>query len=379
MSKKVLYVASTDIHLNNFHLPYMQLFQEKGFEVHAAYNGSLEFSEADIIHKVKFDRSPFSLKNLKALMLLIKLMRIFKFEVIHCHTPTASVIVRLAYILSFQWKSFIFYTAHGFIFYKGSPLKNWLIFYPIEILMSFATDCIITMNNEDWGYINKPWFRCKYKYNIDGIGVNPDRLALNTNSQSLNNLRAELKIEPKDQVFIYIGEFNKRKNHRYIFDAIRKLIECTEEKFVVLFAGGFSTEKKYCAEYAKKHHFENHLRFLGYRNDISNLIAISDIGITSSKTEGLPIGVLELMFSKKLVLASNIRGHKEILKDGENGFLFDLSNSDSLKNKMLLFLKNTQLSKEVGDNAPKTIEKFLLKNSFIQMTKIYNDCLHKFI
>ena len=160
MSKKVLYIASTDIHLNNFHLPYMQLFQEKGFEVHAAYNGSLKFNEADIIHKVKFDRSPFSLKNLKALILLIKLMRIFKFEVIHCHTPTASVIARLAYILSFQWKSFIFYTAHGFIFYKGSPIKNWLIFYPIEILMSFATDCIITMNNEDWVYINKPWFRC---------------------------------------------------------------------------------------------------------------------------------------------------------------------------------------------------------------------------
>lgn len=375
MSKKVLYTASTEIHLRNFHLPYMNWFLESGYEVHAAFNGESEFTEVSSCHNIPFDRSPFSLSNIRALILLIKLIRLHEFDVIHCHTPTASVITRLAYIFSFRWKSFVFYTAHGFYFYKGSSLKNWIIFYPVELIMALVTDCIITMNDEDWGHVSSSLFRCKYKHNIDGIGVNPSRLLHATNNKRTSILKEELGISKNDVVFIYIAEFNKRKNHAYIFNSINQLISEGVADFKVLFAGGFSTEKKSCEEFALKNGFIDKVHFLGYRDDIAELISIADVGITSSKTEGLPIGVLELIYSKKPVLASKIRGHIEILKDGENGYLIDLKYIKSLSEKMKMFIENPDLIKVIGEKAPQTIDKFLLKNASEKIFSIYNKYL----
>jgi glycosyltransferase EpsD len=375
MPKKVLYTASTEIHLRNFHLPYMNWFLESGYEVHAAFSGNAQFKEASVCHNIPFDRSPLSRKNIQVLFQLIKLIRLHKFDVIHCHTPTASVITRLAYILSFRWKSFVFYTAHGFYFYKGSNLKNWIIFYPIELMMALITDCIITMNDEDWGYISSPLFRCRHKYNIDGIGVNPSRLTHAVNQDSSSLLKQELEISSQEIVFIYIAEFNKRKNHTYIFNSINQLIKQDFSEFKVLFAGGFSTEKKTCEEFAIQNGFIDKVRFLGYRNDIGKLISMADVGITSSRTEGLPIGVLELIYSKKPVLASRIRGHKEILKDGENGYLIDLDDPTSLADKMKMFIESPEMIEKIGENAPRTIDKFLLKNASEKMFSVYQKCL----
>lgn len=375
MPKRVLYTASTEIHLRNFHLPYMNWFLKSGYEVHAAFNGDTHFKEASVCHNIPFDRAPFSLQNILVLIKLTKLIRSQKFDVIHCHTPTASVITRIAYILSFRWKSFVFYTAHGFYFYKGSNLKNWVVFFPIELTMALVTDCIITMNDEDWRYISSPLFRCKNKYNIDGIGVNPDRLSHYEDQESTRLLRKELEISSQEIVFIYIAEFNKRKNHAYIFDSIHQLVKQGYSGFKVLFAGGYSTEKRKCEEYAIQNGFIDQVRFLGYRNDIGKLISMADVGITSSRTEGLPIGVLEVIYSKKPILASRIRGHKEIVKDGENGYLIDLNDPISLADKMRMFIDSPEIIKNIGESAPRTIEKFLLKNASEKMFSIYQKCL----
>ena len=129
--KKVLFTATVDSHILHFHIPYLKLFKENGYEVHVATNGDEKIPYCDVKHKISFERNPIKLNNLKAIKQLKKVIDKEKFDIIHCHTPMGSVVTRLAAKKARKNGTRVIYTAHGFHFYKGSPLLNWLIFYPI--------------------------------------------------------------------------------------------------------------------------------------------------------------------------------------------------------------------------------------------------------
>ena len=130
--KKVLFTATVDSHILQFHLPFLKLFKENGYEVHVATNGNDEIPYCDVKHVVSFERSPIKINNLKAIGQLRKIINEEKFDIIHTHTPMGSVITRLAAKKARKkYHTRVIYTAHGLHFFKGAPLKNWLIFYPI--------------------------------------------------------------------------------------------------------------------------------------------------------------------------------------------------------------------------------------------------------
>ena len=149
--KKVLFVASVNSHIIGFHTPYLKMFQERGYEVHVASYGDEKIEYCDKHHNIHFERFPFKLKNIKAYKELKKIIKDNKFEIIHCHTPTASVLTRLAARNARKkYNTKVIYTAHGFHFYKGAPAINWIIYYPIEKWLARYTDCLITINQEDY-------------------------------------------------------------------------------------------------------------------------------------------------------------------------------------------------------------------------------------
>ena len=189
--EKILYTASTDIHLMNFHIPYIKLLSERGYEVHVACNGDRQIPYASKQFKVAFQRSPFNKKNIEAYKFLKNLIHENEYSLVHCHTPTCGVITRLAARKARKKNTKVVYTAHGFHFYEGAAKKNWLIFYPIEVLLSRITDGIITMNKEDFKRLSTPIFKSKKKFYIDGIGVNPNRLEFN--ESELKELKDELE------------------------------------------------------------------------------------------------------------------------------------------------------------------------------------------
>ena len=94
--KKVLFTATVDSHIKHFHLPYLQWFQEQGYEVHVATNGKEEIPYCDKKHQISFERNPLKINNLKAIKELKKIINREKFDMIHCHTPMGSVVTRLA-------------------------------------------------------------------------------------------------------------------------------------------------------------------------------------------------------------------------------------------------------------------------------------------
>jgi len=371
--KKILYTAATDIHLMNFHIPYIKLLTERGYEVHVACNGGRQIPYASKQYNIGFQRNPLAKKNIESYKTLKKIITKNEYVLIHCHTPTCGVITRLAARKARKKGTKIIYTAHGFHFYKGAALKNWLLFYPVEVLLSFITDAVITMNAEDFKQLSSSAFKSKNKYVIDGIGVNPKRLKFD--QSELVSLKQELQIQSKDIVVLYIAEFIPRKNHQFIFKQLNEIVRINKNiKF--LFAGGFASEKEKLEKQAMKEGILEQIKFLGYRDDIGKIIALADIGISSSIAEGLPIGVLELMHNNIPVIASNIRGHKDIITESENGYLFNFDEGEKLKSKVIMLAENDKFRESLGKKSKDSIVKFLLPTAVNRMSRIYDDYLN---
>ncbi len=369
--RKALYTASTDNHIINFHIPYINWLKKQGFEVHVACSGEKEIEHADRVFRIPFKRSPFDAGNVKAYKELKNLIQEHKYSLIHCHTPACSVITRLAALdARKKYGAKVLYTAHGFHFYRGSPKLNWLTFYPVEVLLSRVTDAIITMNDEDYATLNDRVFSCKGKYQIDGIGINPSRLQFDQYDREL--VRKELNITDSSVVVLYIAEFNKRKNHQFIFRNIPSIIQ-ENPNLLFIFLGSDGTERIHMEKLARQLNIQDHIRFMGYQKEIGKFVKIADIGISSSRAEGLPIGIAEIMYSGLPVVVSDIRGHKELVKNGSSGFLFDLTDDNAFVSAVSKLGSDSARRIQIGIEAKRSMSKFLVDNPLAQMSKIYKN------
>ena len=148
--KKILFLSNT-ANFSKFNRPYMRWFKEQGWLVDYCSAGEEQVFDCDNQYSIPIARSPFNLNNIKAYKELKQILTDNNYDILHCHTPMGGVIGRLAAIkLRKQNKIKVIYTAHGFHFYKGAPIMNWLLYYPMEKWLSRFTDIIITINEEDY-------------------------------------------------------------------------------------------------------------------------------------------------------------------------------------------------------------------------------------
>src|SRR5690625_1546271 len=134
--KRVLFCATVDYHFKAFHLPYMQWFKEQGWEVDVAASGDIHLPYTDQKYSIPIQRSPFRRSNLNAYKQLKEIIHRNNYSIIHCHTPLGGVLTRFAARKARKNGAKVIYTAHGFHFCKGMPITNWLIYYPVERLLS---------------------------------------------------------------------------------------------------------------------------------------------------------------------------------------------------------------------------------------------------
>lgn len=366
--KKILYTATTDIHLQSFHIPYLQWFKDRGYEVHVAYKGTNRIPVADVFWDVPFGRSPFDKQNITAYRRLRKILREHHFDLIHCHTPMGGVITRLAAWPARRKGTKVLYTAHGFHFYKGGPLKNWLVFFPIEWLLSAISDAVITINREDLAHLHDKRFPVKGKYMINGIGLNPDRLMLAAPGQR-DDLKTELGYAANDFLILYIAEFIDRKNHRFVLGAMPQILQNCPNARLILAGGG--ELKSQMEAYARTLGISERVDFLGFRKDVGKFISVTDLGISASKQEGLGLGVAEMMFNSIPVVISEDRGHKELVQHPGNGFMFAQGDSLQFVQYICELYHNETLRLELGAAGKESMEAFLIDASLERMSEIY--------
>lgn len=357
--KKVLFTATVDSHILHFHIPYLKMFKENGYEVHVATSEDGEIPYCDVKHRVSFERSPIKINNLKAIKQLKKIISEEKFDIIHCHTPMGGVVTRLAARTARKNGTRVIYTAHGFHFYKGAPLLNWLVYYPIEKFLSRYTDTLITINQEDYD-IAKKKFHAKETKLVHGVGVDKSRFDFTMTPEEKKAYRESVGVSENDFVVIYVAELIKRKNQIMAIEAIRKLKD--EQRNIKLLLVGTGALEQLYKEKVKEYGLENNVVMLGYRRDVPQLMKISDLAISTSRQEGLPVNIMEAMCAGLPVVATDCRGNRDLVCK-EN--LVGIDDVNALAEKII----NHNLS-------ACNVEEYELGKVKKEMEKIYG-CSHK--
>ena len=370
-TKKVLFTATVDSHILAFHLPFLKWFKEQGYEVHVATNGDEEIPYCDKKIKISFERSPFKLNNIKAIFQLKKVLLKEKYDIIHTHTPMGSVVTRLAAKKARKQGTRVIYTAHGFHFYKGAPLLNWCLFYPVEKYLSKYTDTLILINKEDYSLATKKFKKCKDIEYVPGVGIDEKKFDVKMTKEDKHKLRKELGLKDTDFVMIYPAELNKNKNQIMLIDAMEQLIDKCPDIHLLL--PGKDSYNGYYQKIVEEKNLDKNIHFLGFRKDIPRLLKISDLSVATSKREGLPVNILEAIYVGLPIIATNCRGQRDLVKDGENGFLINLNDVNKLSLAIIKIKKNYSEAKEKAMKVNcEFIKQYKLDCIIKKMKKIYN-------
>ncbi len=376
--KKILFLSTVDSHIYYFHLPFMNYLKNKNYSVEvAAFNTGFKNKIEEKGYKfydIPFSKNPLSFRNFISFFLLIKLFNKNKYILVHTHTPIASFIGRVASKICNIPN--IVYTAHGFHFHEyGNKIKNFIYIY-LEKFAGRFTDILITINDYDYN------MALKYKivpqdklFYIKGVGLdieffNPDLIT----DDLKRYYKTSLNISENEFVLINISEFRKEKN---LFDLLEVLYKLKKSnyKFKCLLIGDGSLKNKLTKK-IKELNLENNILLLGIREDIRELTSISDIYITTSIREGLSKSIMEAMSMEKPIISYNIRGIRELIEDGNNGFLVPFKNIDNFVEKVEYFIKNVKDREIFGKKAREKIQKeFSIDEILSQMEKIYNKLL----
>ena len=333
---KVLFVARVDSHILHFHLPYLQWFQQKGYEVHVASQGNETIPYCDRKFDLAMDRFPISPANWKAYQRLKELMDLNRYSLVHCHTPTGGVLTRLAAREARKQGTSVLYTAHGFHFYDAAPLVNWLFFYPAEKLLAPLTDCLITINRADYDLAVKKHFAAGELCLIPGVGIDLQRFSI-PSEQKKKQLRRAYGISEQTFLMVYVAELSRRKNQTRLLLALSRLRSAMPDFRLLLVGDGVMEPQLRQAIGELK--LDRQVELLGYQHNTSDFLSMSDLGISVSRQEGLPLNVLEYQAQGLPVLLSDIRGHREILRRPEQGELFSLQKTEDLEDKLLQLYK----------------------------------------
>jgi len=376
--EKVLFVATVESHLLNFHIPYMKLLQEKGYEVHVATklgNRQQEFDEIGVIkHNVDFSRSPYSPKVFKSLQQMEKLLKEIRFSLVHVHTPVAAFVTRLACQRTNTHP--VLYTAHGFHFYKGAPLKNWLLYYNMEKLAAHWTDGLITINEEDYKAAQKFKLRKNGKvFFVPGVGVDIVSLEQRIASIDRSEKRKELGLSADAAVIITVGELNANKNHIQVLEALSKL---NKTNFHYLIVGNGEDEQK-LQKAVNELLLRDKVSFLGFRRDVPELLTASDVFILTSRREGLPKAVMEAMAVGLPIIATDVRGNRDLVKSGENGYLVPLGNAEQTAIAIERLIDSEDLRRSMGGKSKELVKQYDLQNILKEMEKIYDNILNFYL
>lgn len=330
---RILFVATVRSHIGQFHMPFIRYLAEQGHEVHAAFrdnSADKQGLDLSVIHRtfeIPFERSPLKANNIKAYFALKKVIDAGDYDVIHCHTPMGAVITRLAAGAARKRGTRVFYTAHGFHFYKGASRKNWLLFYPVEKLLAPRTDVLITINREDYDLAVGKKFRAGKILRINGVGVDLSKFSPAVKEEKIL-ARRELGISEEQFVMLYAADLSVRKNQGMLFRTLHRLREQIPDMCLLL-PGQPILQKEYEAQCAQLG-ISGQVRFLGYRRDIDRLLAACDCVVSSSRQEGLPINLIEAAARGKYIIATDVRGNADVVRQSGFGTLVALNDDEAM-------------------------------------------------
>ena len=370
---KILFVTTISGTVNAFLVPHIKWLIEQGNEVGVAFNIIQEVNPELTkvgckVHQVNFQRNPIRKENFAAYKKIKEIIYKEGYEFVHVHTPVASFLTRFA---CRKYKNVkVLYTAHGFHFFKGAPKRNWVLYYTLEKLVARWTDGLITLNEEDYQSAKRfKLRRANSIYKVNGVGLDLKRFLPQTQERK-GELRKDYGYNAKDFILISVGELSYTKHQDLLIEAISLLKD--QLLNLKLFVVGEGDLLKEYRDLAKRLGVEENVDFLGYRNDVPQLMSISDLAISTSRREGLPVNVMEAMATGLPLVVTDCRGNRDLVRDGENGLIIGFDDVEGCANAIKKLYHSNELRQEQARNNLELIQNYSLENVFSEMKAIYS-------
>lgn len=365
---KILYVTTIASTMEFFE-EHFRMLRDDGHQVELACNNTRPYNKgiSDLQLKtfhVPFSRSPLSPDNFAARKQLKQIIIRGNYDIVHCHTPNAAAITRLV-CKGLRKKGLkVFYTAHGFHFYKGAPLKNWLLFYPVEWLCAHWTDLLITINREDYKRAEKNLHAKNVVY-VPGVGLDLSRFSNVSFDRAA--VRKELGVPEGAILLLSVGELNTNKNHQIVIRAIAQL----KDPDIYYAIAGSGSEKEHLIQLANQMDVADQVHLLGFRTDVPALYYSSDICCFPSIREGLPMAALEGMACGLPLIAADNRGTRDLCTDGENGFLCEFDNVQQFADRIRYLRDHPESCRHYGAINKKKAMEFSVAHVLKYMKDLY--------
>lgn len=369
---KILIVTTISSTVDSFLVPHIRLLRELGHQVDVAFSivreSSPEIYEMGCkIHPIDFQRSPISKKNHNAYKAIQALVAREGYQLIHVHTPVAALLTRMA-CRHFKGTKVI-YTAHGFHFFKGAPKKNWILYHTFEKFSSRWTDGIITINEEDYQAAKR--FKLRRKDSVDmvhGVGIDLNRYKPQT-LEHKTELRDQYGFKQDAFILIYAGELSYRKHQDMVIDAMA-VLKNKIPNIQLLLAGEGEFLETYQQQISRLG-LDEYVMLLGYRTDVDNLMQLSDIAISTSRQEGLPVNVMEAMATGLPLVVTNCRGNRDLVVQDENGFIVEIDDVNGFAIAIDNIYKSEDLRNRFVTNSCERIKSYGLDPVLLEMKKVY--------
>lgn len=370
--RKVLLVATVvKIHVNVFHIPCLKMFQEQGWETWVCSRNDYDNPKECVIPycdhyvDIPFERNPLKPGNVKAYKMLREIIEKEQFDLIYCHTPVGAMLARLAGISARKKGTKVIYMAHGFHFYNGAPLLNWMLYYPVEKFLSRFTDGLITINQEDYRRAQK--FHAGKTILIPGVGIDLDKFQ--KKEPTRQEIRNKLGIPESKIILMSVGELTKRKNHMVMIEALARLKEY-DILYVICGDGPLKAQLRAKAEELG---VRDRLKLLGFRKDIAELHKMADIFVFPSLQEGLPVAVMEAMASGLPIVASKIRGNEDLISNNQGGYLVKPTDSEQVGKAIEKMIQNPKKRKKMEERNLEIITKYGQETVLQKMDEFFDE------
>lgn len=318
----------------------------------------------DNVYDIPFQRTPFSKLNIIASHQLKEIALNNNYDIIHFHTPVASVFGRWAVKEFRKTGTKVFYTAHGFHFFRGAPLINWLAYYPMERWIARYTDVLITINKEDYARANKSFKAGRVEY-VPGVGLDIQKFS----EVIIDKLAKRKEIGVPDDAFIIlsVGELNKNKNHETVIKAIAKL----NKPYIYYVICGVGDDEGYLKELSVSLGLRDHVKLLGYRNDVSEIYQVTNIFAFPSFREGLSVALMEAMAAGMPIICANIRGNNDLIEDRKGGYLVKSDDVEEFSNAICRLVDDKKVRLQMGLYNTEKIKMFDMGIVKTKMAQIY--------
>jgi glycosyltransferase involved in cell wall biosynthesis len=334
MRPRLVHITTTDISLTLLLGPQLRAFARAGYDVvgvsapgpHVEELESWGIAHHPLRHAT---RAVAPARDVAAVGELWRVLRTLRPAIVHTHNPKPGVYGRL--VARTMPATAVVNTVHGLYALPEDRLAKRAIVYSLERLASTGSDAELLQNVEDLAVLERIGVP-RRKLRVLGNGIDLDRFdPVRLDQAQVDVVRKEFGAEPGDLVCGVVGRLVWEKGYREVLDAAARLRERVPNlRFAVI--GPADPDKRDAVPASAMRAAERlgNLRFLGYRDDVAECYAAMDVYVLASYREGFPRSAMEAAAMGVPVIATNIRGGRQVVDAGTTGLLVPPRDSRAL-------------------------------------------------